>query len=34
VVGIGFSGICTEDSGEFEGIALAEKRSLRGGGPR
>jgi len=28
-VGIGFSGTCTEDSGELEGIALAGKRSLR-----
>lgn len=28
-VGIGFSGACTEDSGELEGIALAGKRSLR-----
>ncbi len=28
-VGIGFSGSCTEDSGELEGIALAGKRSLR-----
>lgn len=28
-VGIGFSGNCTEDSGELEGIALAGKRSLR-----
>jgi len=25
----GFSGTCTADSGEFEGIALAGKRSLR-----
>ncbi|OAF05849.1 hypothetical protein AYJ54_00290 [Bradyrhizobium centrolobii] len=28
-VGIGFSGSCTADSGELEGIALAGKRSLR-----
>ena len=28
-VGIGFSGMCTADSGELEGIALAGKRSLR-----
>ncbi|MCK1710669.1 MULTISPECIES: hypothetical protein [unclassified Bradyrhizobium] len=28
-VGIGFSGTCTADSGELEGIALAGKRSLR-----
>lgn len=28
-VGIGFSGTCTEDSGELEGVALAGKRSLR-----
>lgn len=28
-VGIGFSGTCTKDSGELEGIALAGKRSLR-----
>ena len=28
-VGIGFSGTCTDDSGELEGIALAGKRSLR-----
>jgi hypothetical protein len=28
-VGIGFSGTCTADSGEIEGIALAGKRSLR-----
>jgi hypothetical protein len=28
-VGIGFSGSCTEDSGELEGIALAGKRCLR-----
>ena len=28
-VGIGFSGTCTENSGELEGIALAGKRSLR-----
>lgn len=28
-VGIGFSGTCTEDSGELEGMALAGKRSLR-----
>jgi T3SS negative regulator,GrlR len=28
-VGIGFSGTCTSDSGELEGIALAGKRSLR-----
>src|SRR3954462_13141410 len=28
-VGIGFSGTCTTDSGELEGIALAGKRSLR-----
>jgi hypothetical protein len=28
-VGIGFSGTCTEESGELEGIALAGKRSLR-----
>ncbi|WP_456621960.1 GrlR family regulatory protein [Bradyrhizobium sp. P5_C12] len=28
-VGIGFSGTCTADSGEFDGIALAGKRSLR-----
>lgn len=28
-VGIGFSGTCTEDSGDLEGIALAGKRSLR-----
>ncbi|MFT4117059.1 GrlR family regulatory protein [Bradyrhizobium sp.] len=28
-VGIGFSGSCTADSGEIEGIALAGKRSLR-----
>ncbi|MET4390194.1 hypothetical protein ABIB73_005976 [Bradyrhizobium sp. F1.4.3] len=28
-VGIGFSGSCTEDSGELEGIALAGQRSLR-----
>jgi hypothetical protein len=28
-VGIGFSGTCTGQSGEFEGIALAGKRSLR-----
>jgi hypothetical protein len=28
-VGIGFSGTCTDDSGEFDGIALAGKRSLR-----
>ncbi len=27
--GIGFSGTCTADSGELEGIALAGKRSLR-----
>ncbi|WP_445221922.1 GrlR family regulatory protein [Bradyrhizobium sp. Pa8] len=28
-VGIGFSGTCTAESGELEGIALAGKRSLR-----
>ena len=28
-VGIGFSGKCTADSGELEGIVLAGKRSLR-----
>ncbi|WP_027556351.1 GrlR family regulatory protein [Bradyrhizobium sp. Cp5.3] len=28
-VGIGFSGSCTADSGELEGVALAGKRSLR-----
>ncbi|OKO92832.1 hypothetical protein AC629_00135 [Bradyrhizobium sp. NAS80.1] len=28
-VGIGFSGTCTADGGELEGIALAGKRSLR-----
>ncbi|MCK1391499.1 hypothetical protein [Bradyrhizobium sp. 1] len=28
-VGIGFSGTCTSDSGELEGVALAGKRSLR-----
>src|SRR3569623_3091759 len=28
-VGIGFSGTCTADSGELEGIALAGKRRLR-----
>ena len=28
-VGIGFSGTCTADSGELEGVALAGKRSLR-----
>jgi len=28
-VGIGFSGTCTSDSGELEGIALAGNRSLR-----
>jgi hypothetical protein len=28
-VGIGFSGTCTSDSGELEGIALAGKRGLR-----
>jgi hypothetical protein len=28
-VGIGFSGSCTAESGELEGIALAGKRSLR-----
>ena len=27
--GIGFSGTCTSESGELEGIALAGKRSLR-----
>ena len=28
-VGIGFSGSCTAESGELEGVALAGKRSLR-----